>query len=195
MSYLSVSAVVQRQAKVLLVKREDYEVWDLPGGGIDAGESAAQAVVRETLEETGLLVEPTRLVGVYSCPRWHNVGDHVLVFAAKEVGGALQPDPGEAVEAGYFDARDLPEKQIWFNRQRILDAVEGKSGMAWTQDAIWPFADVDRLYDTYAKRDASGLGRTEYFERHFSGIGPGGEQMELDGDAAAADSAAKGAGG
>ena len=52
--------------KVLLIKRRDFQVWALPGGGIDAGESVAQAAVRETREETGLEVELQHLVGVYS---------------------------------------------------------------------------------------------------------------------------------
>ena len=181
MAYLSVSAVVQRRGRVLLVKREDYEVWDLPGGGIDAGESAAQAVVRETQEETGLRVEPTQLVGVYSCPRWHNAGDHVLVFAARILAGELRPDPAEAVDAGFFDPADLPAPQIWFNRRRIADAVAGRSGVACAQDAVWPFGEVDRLSETYPLRDASGLGRAEYFARHFGEIGPEGERNEIEG--------------
>lgn len=181
MAYLSVSAVVERHGRVLLVKREDYEVWDLPGGGIDAGESAAQAVVRETEEETGLRVEPTRLVGVYSCPHWHNAGDHVLVFAARMIGGALRPDPAEAVDAGFFGPDDLPQPQIWFNRRRIADAVAGRSGVACSQDAVWPFAEVDRLSQTYSLRDASGLGRAEYFARHFGRVGQAGEQTEIEG--------------
>ena len=54
---------------VLLVRRKNPPFgWALPGGFIDYGESAEQAAVRETLEETGLKVQLTGLVGVYSDP-------------------------------------------------------------------------------------------------------------------------------
>ena len=43
-------------------------LWGLPGGAMDLGESVGQAVVREVREETGLEVQPTGLVGIYSDP-------------------------------------------------------------------------------------------------------------------------------
>ena len=53
---------------ILLEKRSDNGWWGLPGGHVEIGESAQDAVVREVLEETGLVVEIMRLVGVYSHP-------------------------------------------------------------------------------------------------------------------------------
>ena len=58
--------VIVEDGTVLLVKREDLEVWALPGGGVDEGESLAETAVREAYEETGLEVEITHLIGVYS---------------------------------------------------------------------------------------------------------------------------------
>ena len=54
--------------KVLMTQREDNSRWCLPGGGMDPGESAAETCVREVLEETGLVVRVTRLVGIYTTP-------------------------------------------------------------------------------------------------------------------------------
>lgn len=51
---------------VLLIKRRDVPVWVLPGGGMDLGELAQDAIIREILEETGLTVKADRLVGVYT---------------------------------------------------------------------------------------------------------------------------------
>lgn len=51
--------------QVLLIQRRDVPVWVLPGGGVDPGESPETAVVREFLEETGLEVQMTRLIGTY----------------------------------------------------------------------------------------------------------------------------------
>ena len=52
--------------EVLLIQRRDVPVWVLPGGGVDPGELPQDAVVREILEETGLTVKATRLVGIYT---------------------------------------------------------------------------------------------------------------------------------
>ena len=54
--------------KVLLTRRSDNGRWCLPGGGMDPGESAEETCVREALEETGLNVQVTKLVGVYTSP-------------------------------------------------------------------------------------------------------------------------------
>ena len=54
--------------KILLTRREDNGRWCLPGGGMDPGESAAEACVREVFEETGLQVKATKLVGIYTSP-------------------------------------------------------------------------------------------------------------------------------
>ena len=89
MPSLGVNIAIIRSGRILLTKREDLEVWCLPGGGVGAGESVAQAAVRESCEETGLEVQLIRLVGLYSRPGWRDGGDHVVLFAASPVGGVL----------------------------------------------------------------------------------------------------------
>src|SRR5690242_15704838 len=65
----SVSAVIfDRRRRLLLQQRSDGGQWGLPGGSVEIGESVSDAVVREVREETGLMVTPRRLVGVYSDP-------------------------------------------------------------------------------------------------------------------------------
>ncbi len=86
MPNLAASAVVTSEDGVLLVKRRDVEIWVLPGGLVDPGETLAHAAVRETREETGLSIELSRLVGVYSAPNWHSGGDHVIVFSGRPFG-------------------------------------------------------------------------------------------------------------
>lgn len=60
-------AIIWNETKdaILLVKRQDLPVWELPGGGIDAGESPEAAVIREALEETGLTVQTLSPIGIY----------------------------------------------------------------------------------------------------------------------------------
>jgi ADP-ribose pyrophosphatase YjhB (NUDIX family) len=71
--------VLDADQRVLLVHRTDNGLWALPGGAQDIGESVSQTAVRETKEESGIDVEVTGLVGIYSDPR------HVVEFSNGEV--------------------------------------------------------------------------------------------------------------
>ena len=73
----SVNVVVANDAgEILLIRRSDNDNWALPGGAIDLGESAAQAAVRETREETGIDCEITGLVGIYTDPK------HIILYTS-----------------------------------------------------------------------------------------------------------------
>jgi 8-oxo-dGTP diphosphatase len=64
--FLAVSAAIYREGRILLVRRArapGRDLFSLPGGVVEAGETLAGAVAREVLEETGLIVEPVRLAG------------------------------------------------------------------------------------------------------------------------------------
>ena len=64
--FLAVSAAIYREGRILLVRRArapGRDLFSLPGGVVEAGETLAEAVAREVLEETGLTVEPVRLAG------------------------------------------------------------------------------------------------------------------------------------
>jgi ADP-ribose pyrophosphatase YjhB (NUDIX family) len=129
---------VIKNGEILLVLREDFKCWVLPGGKVEAGESVAQAAVREVREETGIEVVLTSLVGIFAMPNWFG-DNHSIVFAAKPVGGVLHPQPGEADAVGYFLADQLPERLPWWHRQPIRDALAGVGGSAvWQQDVRWP---------------------------------------------------------
>jgi ADP-ribose pyrophosphatase YjhB (NUDIX family) len=76
----SVVAVVRDDTgRVLLIHKTDNDLWALPGGGHEIGESIADTVVREVREETGYDVEVTRLVGTYTNPH------HVMAYDDGEV--------------------------------------------------------------------------------------------------------------
>ena len=65
----SVTAIVYgRLDEILLVRQRDGNVWSTPGGSVEIDESPIDAVVRETWEETGLLVKPEALIGVFGGP-------------------------------------------------------------------------------------------------------------------------------
>jgi ADP-ribose pyrophosphatase YjhB (NUDIX family) len=70
-------AIRDHHNRVLLTRREDFDMWCLPGGGVEVGETLAQAARREAQEETGLQVALTRLVGVYSRPGASRFSGHI----------------------------------------------------------------------------------------------------------------------
>lgn len=77
---VAASAVVaDDQGRILLQRRRDNDLWALPGGGMDMGDSLPGTAVREVKEETGLNVEITGLVGTYTDPR------HVIAYSDGEV--------------------------------------------------------------------------------------------------------------
>ncbi|MET9642773.1 NUDIX hydrolase [Streptomyces syringium] len=77
---VAASAVVtDAHGRILLQRRRDNDLWALPGGGMDLGDSLPGAAVREVKEETGLDVEITGLVGTYTDPR------HVIAYSDGEV--------------------------------------------------------------------------------------------------------------
>jgi ADP-ribose pyrophosphatase YjhB (NUDIX family) len=173
----AVLVLIAEGNRILLTKREDFEVWCLPGGAVDLGESVAQAAIREAREETGLEVELTRLVGIYSRPSWNA---HTVAFLARPIGGAIQPQVGEVVDAGFFDAAELPTPLIPWHRRPIRDARDGVGGSAaWTDDQAWPFEPGLDRKAVYALRDQSGLGRAEFFTRFFGRPGPADKRREV----------------
>lgn len=154
---------IMEDEKILLTKREDFEVWCLPGGGVDEGESLAKAAIREAKEETGLDVELTRLVGVYSRigGMWNDV--HAVLFAAKPVGGALKIQQGETLEVAYFPFDDLPDELLFGHRQRILDAIHEASGIAVRQEMNLKVDYKPTRKELYELRDQSGLSRKQFY--------------------------------
>jgi ADP-ribose pyrophosphatase YjhB (NUDIX family) len=84
--------------------------WAQPGGFLEVDETVAEAAIRETLEETGLVVEPGEIVGLYSRLEAAIV---VIVFEARIVGGVAGPTP-EALEIGVFPPERIPWSGIAF---------------------------------------------------------------------------------
>ena len=106
----SVSVLVQdNDGRLMLVRHADSGLWGLIGGAVEVDERPEEAAVRETEEETGLIVEPTRLVTVLGGPRFrvrYANGDETayvtIVYEARVVGGVERIDGDETTELGWF---------------------------------------------------------------------------------------------
>lgn len=110
--------VIERaDGKVLLQKRSDLDVWGLPGGNAEPGEDLASVVVREVLEETGLVIQDPTPFGFGSNPEIETVtfpnGDvcqfFVLNFFTKTFSGELAMLDGESTALEWFDPHDFPQ--------------------------------------------------------------------------------------
>ena len=129
------AVVTNDQGEILLQKRVDNELWAIPGGRMDIGESIAQTVVREVKEETGLDGEPTGLVGIYSDPG-HVIAyadgevrqEFSICFAARIVGGQLAVADAESSEVRFVKPRDVDELPMHRStRLRIQHFLEHRS--------------------------------------------------------------------
>ena len=132
---LGCSAIIfdESREKVLLTKRADNDLWCLPGGGVDPGESVEETIFREVQEETGLTVRVVRLVGVYSDPNSlvvYNKDTAVQIVALSFEAEVTDGKPGlsnETSDWGYYSLDEMNKLDMLLNhRQRVEDALTEK---------------------------------------------------------------------
>lgn len=170
MNNIGVTVAILEGETILLTLREDFEVWCMPGGEVDDGEALADAARREVHEETGLEVELTRLVGIYSRVGWR--ANHIFLFAARVTGGALMPDPREVLEARFFPFDALPNPMLIGQAQRIDDVISGVVGVVKTEHTISINALAPTRAEIYALRDQSGLSRQDFYLKNVPLLTP-----------------------
>ncbi len=128
---VAVGAAVGNDAgQLLLIRRADSGVWLYPTGWADVGYSAAEVVVKEVREETGIIAEPLRLIAVLDGLRqgFTRIPLYSLVFHCRAVGGELQAHPLECADVGWFSPDALPEPLAGFERwgSHVFAALRGE---------------------------------------------------------------------
>jgi 8-oxo-dGTP diphosphatase len=133
---VGVGAVIIEESRVLLVKRAHPPLqaqWSIPGGVLEVGELVREAAVREAQEETGLLVEPRDLLGVYDRILLHadrRVQYHYVLidFLCRRVGGELEA-ADDAAEVRWFSREELPALKLTEDTQDVIAKGFAKLGL------------------------------------------------------------------
>lgn len=138
MTHLGTSIAILDEDRVLLIKRRDVEMWALPGGHIDAGETAMNCAIREAKEETGLTVGIGWLVALHYVD--FNDG-HLMVFAGHVIGGELKTQTDETIDAAWFPVDALPGRIVSSHIVRVKNAANRITGALYRETVTLP-ADI-----------------------------------------------------
>ena len=105
--------------RILLIRRDDNGNWSMPGGAMDPGESLTACAVRETLEETGISIEVTGLVGIWTDPR-HRIEytsdgevrqEFTIIYAGRYLAGEPTPS-AESTHVEWVSPEIVPTLQM-----------------------------------------------------------------------------------
>jgi ADP-ribose pyrophosphatase YjhB (NUDIX family) len=132
---VGVGAIIIEDDRVVLIKRAHPPLqaqWSIPGGVLEVGELVREAAVREAREETGLIVEPGELLGVYDRvlrdPEQRVQYHYVLIdFLCRRMGGELFA-ASDATEVRWFTRAELPALNLAEDTKDVIEKGFRKLG-------------------------------------------------------------------
>jgi ADP-ribose pyrophosphatase YjhB (NUDIX family) len=123
---IDVRAAVLREGRLLLVQERRDQRWCMPGGWADVGQYPSEMVAREVLEESGFVVQPVRLIGVFDANRGGRPMEffhaYKIIFLCRITGGAARVSD-ETMGVDFFDFDDLPPLSENRTSMRHIDEV------------------------------------------------------------------------
>jgi ADP-ribose pyrophosphatase YjhB (NUDIX family) len=152
-------AVFDDEGRVLLSKRGDLNVWNLPGGRLDSGEALASAAAREVREETGIIAHVERAVGLYYAQGWDRLN---ILYTGFPVGGDLLQKTFETRENRFFSPDSIPEKML--DNGMVRDAAAPQRPIP--QIIMTPPSELRRVKWALRRRYISNLLRGHPEPRH-----------------------------
>lgn len=137
-------AIHDEDGRVLMGLHADRKIWVVPGGLIEPGETPSDGAVRETFEETGLIVELTGILGVFGGKELvidYVNGDRAAyvgtIFRGRVIGGELGADGEEILDVRYISREEidaLPHSR-WMDV--AMDALYAREGPPVFQKPTW----------------------------------------------------------
>lgn len=114
------TVVENNQGNILLVRRNDFPLWDLPGGQMESGEKLQETAVREFFEETGYQITVNHLAGKYFNPE---LEDTQYIFTGNIIGGKSITKGPETSAVKFFSPKHLPLLMIPHRKMQIKNAL------------------------------------------------------------------------
>jgi 8-oxo-dGTP diphosphatase len=118
-------AVVLRKGEVLLVKRDNPALWELPGGGILSGETIEDALRREVREEAGVSIEIVEFLGLYERTGFR--AHRSPTYICRSLSDNLVSNSEDIIDVRYFPLKDLPHNIFpWFRSLLYCDVTSAR---------------------------------------------------------------------
>jgi 8-oxo-dGTP pyrophosphatase MutT (NUDIX family) len=132
------------RGRLLLAQETGTGLWITIGGQIDPDESPSDAAVRECWEETGLLIEPTSVLGVFGGPAFRITyanGDIVsyvaIVFEARRIDGDLRPDGSEVSALRFVSQPEIPSLPMVLGTREVVTRAFEHAGTSHFAQPTW----------------------------------------------------------
>jgi 8-oxo-dGTP pyrophosphatase MutT (NUDIX family) len=138
-------AILDGAGRVLMGLHADKQIWVVPGGLIEPRETPADGAVRETFEETGLLIEVTGILGVYGgkelvvdYPNGDLASYVGTIFRGRIIGGEMRADGEEILDLRYFSREEIRTVRHSRWMDLAMDAIYAREeGPAHFQKPTW----------------------------------------------------------
>lgn len=138
----SFTIIIDNSNRILLLKRRDYPLWDLPGGRLENTESFTECAIREAYEETGYHISIIHKVGTYNRPKCDDI-QHV--YFGKITSGKPLYSTDETKNLKWFDISKLPLNMVPNRRKQIKDFKSNSKNLNVNLKDLNPLLFIEKI--------------------------------------------------